>query len=254
MIHPSALIDPAATLAEDVSVGPFTVIGPDVVIGPGCEIGPHVVIKGPTRIGARNRIFQFASIGEECQDKKYKGEPTELHIGDDNVIRECVTMQRGTVQDKSLTQVGSRGLFMAYSHVAHDCVVGDDVILANTTQLGGHVVVDDRAILGGGTLVHQFCRIGEHAMTGGATMVFKDIPAYVMTSGVPARAHTINAEGLRRRGVSEESLKALKRAYKTVYRRSLTLDKAKAELAKDPDPFVQTLLASLNASTRGIVR
>lgn len=254
MIHPTAIIDPSVQLASGVSVGAYSVIGADVVIGPDCEIGPHVVIKGPTVIGARNRIFQFASIGEECQDKKYQGEPTELHIGDDNVIRECVTMQRGTVQDEGLTRVGSRGLFMAYAHVAHDCRIGDDVIVANASQIAGHVHLGDYAILGGGTLVHQFCRIGTGAMTGAGTVVFKDIPAYVMAQGNPAKAYTMNFEGLKRRQYDAASLAALKRAYKIVYRQGLTLEDAIAQLASDSTPSVQTFVASLQSSARGIVR
>lgn len=254
MIHPTAIIDPSAILAPDVSVGPYAVIDANVVIGAGCEIGPHVVIKGPTRIGERNRIFQFASIGEECQDKKYRGEPTELHIGDDNVIRECVTMQRGTVQDEGLTRVGSRGLYMAYAHVAHDCRIGDDVIVANASQIAGHVHMGDFAILGGGTLVHQFCRIGTGSMTGAGTVVFKDIPAYIMAQGNPAKAYTMNFEGLKRRQYDASSLAALKRAYKTVYRQGLTLHDAIDVLAQDTTPCVQVFHASLVASTRGIVR
>lgn len=254
MIHPTAIIDPGARLADDVEVGPYSVIGPDVEIGPGCVIGPHVVLQGPMRMGARNRVFQFASVGEECQDKKYAGEPTWLIIGDDNVIRECVTLQRGTVQDKGETRIGSRGLFMAYSHVAHDCVVGDDVILANSTQLAGHVQVADKAILGGGTLVHQFCQIGTHAMTGAGTVLFKDIPAFVMAQGNPAKPYAMNSEGLRRHQYPEASLRALKQAYRLVFRQGLTLEVAIARLQQDSDPSVQTFVESLRCSQRGILR
>ncbi|WLD59215.1 acyl-ACP--UDP-N-acetylglucosamine O-acyltransferase [Salinispirillum sp. LH 10-3-1] len=254
MIHPTAIIDPSATLGANVSVGPYSVIGANVTIGADCEIGPHVVIKGPTTIGKRNRIFQFASIGEECQDKKYRGEPTQLHVGDDNVIRECVTMQRGTVQDEGLTRVGSRGLYMAYAHIAHDCRIGDDVIVANASQIAGHVHLGDYAILGGGTMVHQFCRIGTGSMTGAGTVVFKDIPAYVMAQGNPAKAYTMNFEGLKRRNYDAASLAALKRAYKTVYRQGITLQEAIDILARDTTPCVQTFHASLVASKRGIVR
>lgn len=254
MIHPTALIDPSAIIAPDVTIGAYSVIGANVTIGAGCEIGPHVVIKGPTVIGERNRIFQFASIGEECQDKKYRGEPTELHIGDDNVIRECVTMQRGTVQDAGVTRVGSRGLYMAYVHVAHDCRIGDDVIIANASQVAGHVWLDDHAILGGGTLVHQFCRIGTGAITGAGTVIFKDIPAYIMAQGNPAKPYSMNFEGLKRRQVPEANLKALKNAYRVVFRQGKTLQTAMAELAHDPTPQVQAFLASLAASTRGIIR
>ncbi|MEX0584950.1 MAG: acyl-ACP--UDP-N-acetylglucosamine O-acyltransferase [Natronospirillum sp.] len=254
MIHPTAIIDPAAQLADNVSVGPYTIIGPNVVVGPGCEIGPHVVLKGPTLMGARNRIFQFASVGEACQDKKYRGEPTELHIGDDNVIRESVTLQRGTVQDQGITRLGSRGLFMAYSHVAHDCVIGDDVILANATQLAGHVRVGDKAILGGGTLVHQFCRIGTQAMTGAGTVLFKDIPAYVLAQGNPAKPHAMNFEGLRRQHYSADSLRALKRAYRVVYRSGKTLVEALEELSYETDPCVKIFVDSLQQASRGIIR
>ncbi|MCH8552331.1 MAG: acyl-ACP--UDP-N-acetylglucosamine O-acyltransferase [Natronospirillum sp.] len=254
MIHPTAIIDPGARLASDVSVGPYSVIGPDVKVGPGCVIGPHVVFQGPMTMGARNRVFQFASVGEACQDKKYAGEPTTLVIGDDNIIREFVTLQRGTVQDKGETRIGSRGLFMAYTHVAHDCVVGDDVILANTTQLAGHVQVSDRAILGGGTLVHQYCQIGLHAMTGAGTVLFKDIPAFVMAQGNPAKPYAMNFEGLRRHNYSATSLRALKEAYRLVYRQGLTLERALDQLDEDPDSSVQVFVASLRASQRGIIR
>ena len=254
MIHPTAVIDPGARLADDVSVGPYTVIGPEVSLGPGCVIGPHVVLQGPMTMGARNRVFQFASVGEQCQDKKYAGESTTLVIGDDNVIREFTTLQRGTVQDRGETRIGSRGLFMAYSHVAHDCVLGDDVILANSTQLAGHVRIADRAILGGGTLVHQFCQIGTHAMTGAGTVLFKDLPAYVMAQGNPAKPYAMNFEGLRRHQYSSNSLRALKQAYRLVYRQGLTLDQALQQLQDDPDTCVQTFVRSLRASRRGILR
>ncbi|MDX1409022.1 MAG: acyl-ACP--UDP-N-acetylglucosamine O-acyltransferase, partial [Saprospiraceae bacterium] len=185
MIHPTAIIDPAAELAEEVQVGPYSVIGPDVKIGAGTVIAPHVVINGPTTIGRNNRIFQFASVGEECQDKKYKGEPTRLEIGDDNVIRESVTIHRGTIQDNSLTRIGSRNLLMAYVHVAHDCMVGDDCIFANNASIAGHAHVGNGVILGGMTGVHQFCKIGSYSMTSGCSFVTKDIPAYVMAAGNP---------------------------------------------------------------------
>ena len=254
MIHSTAIIDPGARLADDVSVGAYTVIGPDVTLGPGCEIGPHVVLQGPMTMGARNRVFQFASVGEACQDKKYAGEPTTLVLGDDNVIREFTTLQRGTVQDRGETRIGSRCLFMAYAHVAHDCVVGDDVILANTTQLAGHVQVADRAILGGGTLVHQFCQIGTHAMTGAGTVLFKDLPAYVMAQGNPAKPYAMNFEGLRRHQYPAASLRALKQAYRLVYRQGLTLEGALHRLQEDTDPCVRVFLRSLRESRRGILR
>lgn len=255
MIHPTALIDPKADLAADVQVGAYSLIGAHVQIDAGTVVGPHVVINGPCRIGRNNRIFQFASIGEACQDKKYRGEPTELHIGDDNVIREFVTMQRGTVQDRGLTQVGNRGLFMAYCHVAHDCVLADDVILANATQLAGHVHLGEHVILGGGTLVHQFVQVGAHAMTGAGTVLLKDLPAFVLCQGNPPRVATINSEGLKRRGFSEQDIRQLKQAFRVIYRQSLTLEQALDELTAWPvTPALQTLLNSLAVCQRGLVR
>lgn len=255
LIHPTALIDPSAQLAEGVEVGPYSIIGADVVIGAGTVIGPHVVIKGPTVIGARNRIFQFASVGEDCQDKKYKGEPTRLEVGDDNVIREGVTIHRGTVQDNSLTRVGNGNLFMAYSHVAHDCIVGNHCILANQATLAGHVTVGDHAILGGLSAVHQFSRVGAHAMCGGGSIILMDIPAYVMVSGHPAESHGINYEGLKRRGFSKEAMQALRNAYKLVFRQGKNLQEAIAELeAGNPLPEVQVFLDSIKNSSRGITR
>ena len=256
LIHPQAIVDPTARLAADVEVGPWTLIGPDVEIGAGTRIASHVVIKGPTRIGEGNRIFQFATVGEDCQDKKYNGEPTRLEIGDHNVIREGVTIHRGTVQDASLTSIGSHNLLMAYAHVAHDCVVGDHVILANNAALAGHVHVGDHAILGGFTAVHQFCHIGAHVMCGAGTVVLKDIPAYVMASGNGARPHGINLEGLRRRGFSPEALSTLRRAYKAIYRQGLTVDQALKVLEglAGDEPAVRALIESLQTSSRGIIR
>ncbi|SHE64182.1 acyl-[acyl-carrier-protein]--UDP-N-acetylglucosamine O-acyltransferase [Modicisalibacter ilicicola DSM 19980] len=256
MIHPTAIVDPAALLADDVEVGPFSVIGPDVEIGAGSRIGPHVVIQGPTRLGRRTRVFQFASVGEECQDKKYAGEPTRLEMGDDNIIREGVTLHRGTVQDRGVTTIGSRNLLMAYAHVGHDCVIGDDCILANQVTLGGHVTVGDHVILGGLVAVHQFCHIGVHAMCGGGSIVTKDVPAYLMINGHPAQAHGLNLVGLKRRGFSREALHALTDAYRIVYRQGLTLEQALERLeAQDSRPAeVDTFMASLRASTRGITR
>jgi UDP-N-acetylglucosamine acyltransferase len=256
MIHPSAIVDPSATIAEGVEIGPYSIIGADVTIGAGTVIGPHVIVRGPTTIGKNNRIFQFASIGEECQDKKYNGEPTRLIIGDNNVIREACTFHRGTVQDNGITQVGSNNLFMVNVHIAHDVVVGDNCILANDTNVAGHVHIGDWAILGGATQVHQFCVIGAHSMCGAATVVLKDIPAYVMAMGYPAQPHGLNTEGLKRRGFSADSISRLRKAYKTLYRQGLTLAEAmpilQAEAAQDP--AVQVLVDSLNASTRGIIR
>ncbi|QQD21966.1 acyl-ACP--UDP-N-acetylglucosamine O-acyltransferase [Oceanospirillaceae bacterium ASx5O] len=256
MIHPSAIVDPSATIAEGVEIGPYSIIGADVTIGAGTVIGPHVIVRGPTTIGKNNRIFQFASIGEECQDKKYNGEPTRLIIGDNNVIREACTFHRGTVQDNGITQVGSNNLFMVNVHIAHDVVVGDNCILANDTNVAGHVHIGDWAILGGATQVHQFCVIGAHSMCGAATVVLKDIPAYVMSLGYPAQPHGLNTEGLKRRGFSADSISRLRKAYKTLYRQGLTLAEAMPILQAEAeqDPAVQVLVDSLNASTRGIIR
>lgn len=256
MIHPSAIIDPSARLDSTVEVGPFTVIGPDVEIGPGTRIGSHVVVKGITRIGANNRIFQFASVGEDCQDKKYRGEPTRLEIGDDNIIREYCSIHRGTAQDQALTRVGSRNLFMTSVHIAHDCMLGDDIIIATGSGVSGHVEIGNGVILGGMTGVHQFCKIGAYAMTAGCSLVVKDIPAYVMVGGNPASAHGMNFEGMRRRGWTPEVIATLRRAYKTVFREGLTLENAL--LALEPEvagcPELQVFVDSLKASARGITR
>lgn len=256
MRHPAALIDPAARLAADVEVGAYSIIGPDVEIGAGTVVGPHVVISGHTRIGQRNRIFQFASVGEENQDKKYRGEPTRLEIGDDNVIREYCNIHRGTVQDRGVTRIGHRNLLMTSVHIAHDCVIGDDNIIASGSGVAGHVHIGNHVILGGMTGVHQFCHLGSHAMAGGGSVVLKDVPAYVLVSGNPAAAHGMNLEGLRRRGWSAETISTLKRAYRIVYRDGLTLEVAVAEAEKlvAECPEVQPFIDSLKASTRGIVR
>jgi UDP-N-acetylglucosamine acyltransferase len=254
VIHPSAIVDPSAELAEDVEVGAFSVIGPDVTVGSGTVIGPHVVLQGPLVLGCHNQIYQFASVGAACQDKKYRGEPTTLVIGDHNVIRECVTLQRGTVQDRGETRIGSHGLFMAYSHVAHDCVLGDHVILANSTQLAGHVQVGDHAILGGGTLVHQYCQIGSYAITGAGTVLLQDVPAYIVAQGNPAKPYGINVEALRRAQLSPETIQGLKQAYRTVYRQGLKLHEALAMLALSDDPYVSTFHHSIAVARRGIIR
>lgn len=255
-IHPQAIIEPGARLGKDVSVGPWSYVGADVEISDGTEIMSHVVIKGPTRIGRNNRIFQFASVGEECQDKKYAGEPTTLVIGDDNVIRESCTIHRGTVQDRGETRIGNANLLMAYVHVAHDCIIGSHTVLANTATLAGHVEVGDWAVLGGGTMVHQFCNIGPHSMSAGGSIVLKDIPAYVMASGQSASAHGLNVEGLKRRGFSPEVITTLRRAYKVLYRQALPLKQA-IDIIRDEygdTPEVQVLLHTLERSQRGIVR
>lgn len=255
-VHPQAIVDSSAKLADDVTVGPWSYIGPDVEIGEGTEIMSHVVIKGPTKVGRNNRIFQFSSVGEECQDKKYAGEPTTLIIGDDNIIRENCTVHRGTVQDRGETRIGNGNLLMAYVHVAHDCVIGNNTILANCATLAGHVSVGDFAILGGGTMVHQFCHIGTHSMSAGGSIVLKDIPAYIMASGQSAQPFGMNVEGLRRRGFSKDVLLALRRAYKVIYRQGLTTEQAVEELEKaySDIPEVTPLIDSLRGADRGIIR
>lgn len=256
MIHPTAIIDPAAVLAADVEVGAFSIIGPDVKIGAGTVIASHVVINGHTTIGERNRIFQFASVGEANQDKKYKDEPTRVEIGDDNIIREYCSIHRGTVQDVGLTRIGSRNLLMTSVHIAHDVIMGDDNIVATGSGVSGHVHIGSHVILGGMTGVHQFCHIGSHAMTAGCSLVVKDVPAYVMVGGNPSKAFGMNFEGMRRRGWSAETINILKRAYRIVYRDGLTLEVAIVEAEKlvAECPEVQLFIDSLKDSTRGIVR
>lgn len=256
MIHPSALVDPRAELAEDVAIGAFSVIGPRVRIGPGSTVGPHVVIEGDTTIGRENRIFQFCSIGKIPQDKKYAGEPTRLVIGDRNTVHEFCSIHLGTAQDEAMTVVGDDNWIMAYSHIAHDCRIGSNTILANNAQLAGHVYIGDWAILGGITGVHQFVKIGAHAMTGGGTILFQDLPPYVMAQGNPAAPHGVNSEGLKRRGFSADAIAAIRRAYKLLYRSGQTLADARiainAEAAEVPElrPFAEFL----NAANRGILR
>ena len=256
MIHPTAIVHPGARLGEGVSVGPYSIIGEHVEIGDRSSIGPHVVISGHTRIGCDNRIYQFNSIGDVPQDKKYAGEPTRLEIGNRNVIREFCTFNLGTVQDAGVTRVGDDNWIMAYVHVAHDCQVGSHTIFANNSQLAGHVHIDDWAILGGYTGVHQFCRVGAHTMTAVGTVVFQDVPPYVMAAGNSATPYGINAEGLKRRGFSPESLLALKRAYRTLYKSGLMLEEARAKLEEGAKahPEIQLILDFLAVSKRGIIR
>lgn len=256
MIHPTAIIHPDAQLAPDVEVGPWSIIGADVEIGAGTVVASHVVLKGPTRIGRHNHIFQFSSVGEDTPDLKYQGEPTWLVIGDHNVIREGVTIHRGTVQDRSETTIGDHNLLMAYVHIGHDSVIGNHCILVNNAALAGHVHVGDWAILSGFTLVHQYCHIGAHSFTGMGTAIGKDLPAYVMATGSPAAAKSINAEGLKRRGFEKTDIAAINRAFKTVYRRGLTLKEALVELAPEGEKSaaLQVMLDSLKSSSRGIVR
>lgn len=255
-IHATAIVDATAELDSSVEVGPFSIIGANVKIDAGTRIAGHVIINGPTIIGKNNDIFQYSSLGEAPQDKKYNGEPTLLEIGDNNTIREFCTFNRGTVQDKNTTKIGSDNWIMAYVHIAHDCQIGSHTILANNTSLAGHVDIDDYAILGGFTLVHQFCKIGSHVITAVGSVVFKDIPPYVTAAGYDAKPHGINAEGLKRRGFSAESILQIKRAYKVLYRNGLSLEEAKSEFTamQKNTPEIGLLSEFLNKSTRGIIR
>ena len=256
MIDSRAAISPQAQLAEDVTVGPFAVIGPQVVIGPRTIIGAHAVIDQHTHIGADNRVFQFASLGAAPQDKKYRGEPTRLVIGDRNVFREFCTVNRGTVQGKGVTTLGSDCLLMAYTHVAHDCEIGDKVILANCATMGGHVQIGDWAQLGGLAALHQFCKVGAHAFVGGGSIVSGDVPPYVTIAGNPARPHAVNAEGLKRRGFTEEQIRTLRTAYRILYRSELKLAEARERLVElaATEPAVGELVRFIDASARGITR
>lgn len=255
-IHPTAIIDTRAELDSSVEVGAYTIIGEGVRVGAGTRIGSHVVLQGPTTIGKNNQIFQFASLGAEPQDKKYKGEPTTLEIGDNNTIRECCTFNRGTVQDKGVTKIGNDNWIMAYVHIAHDCTIGNNTIFANNASLAGHVDVHDYAILGGFTLIHQFCKIGQHIITAVGSVVFKDIPPYVTAAGYDAKPHGINAEGLKRRGFTPDEITQIKRAYKVLFRNGNTLEEAKAELTKMQAACdkIQLLTDFLATSERGIIR
>ncbi len=256
MIHSQAIIDPSAKIADDVSIGPFTVIGADVEIDSGTTIASHVVINGPTKIGKDNRIFQFASVGEKPQDLKFKDEPTQLIVGDRNTIREYVTLHRGTPDGNNVTKIGSDNLFMASSHVAHDCIVGDHVIMANATALAGHVVVEDHVILGGYTTVHQFTRIGAHAFTGFSTAIDRDVLPFFTVAGNRARAIGINKEGLKRRGFSTETIRALQEAFKLLIKSSCSHKVAlgKVEEIAQKDKNVRMMLDFLDSSERGWIR
>jgi UDP-N-acetylglucosamine acyltransferase len=255
-IHPTAIIDATAELDSSVEVGPYSIVGANVKIDAGTRVAGHVIINGPTTIGKNNHIFQYSSLGEAPQDKKYKDEPTLLEIGDNNTIREFCTFNRGTIQDKGTTKIGNDNWIMAYVHIAHDCQIGNHTIFANNSSLAGHVDIDDYAILGGFTLIHQFCKVGSHVITAVGSVVFKDIPPYVTAAGYDAKPHGINAEGLKRRGFSPDSILQIKRAYKALYRNGLTLEEAKKELAamQTTTPEIGLLTDFLNVSTRGIVR
>jgi len=255
LIHPQAIIDPSAVLAEGVSVGPFSVIGAGVEIGAGTHIASHVVIDGPTRIGRDNKIYAFAAIGGDPQDKKYAGEPTSLAIGDRNVIREYCTISRGTAQDGGITRLGDDNWIMAYVHIAHDCRIGNNTIFANSASLAGHVTVEDDVILGGFTLLHQFCKVGAHAFTAMNSVISKDVPPFVMVSGHMAKPYGLNSEGLKRRGFSPDTLSQLRKAYKILYRSGLTLEQAIEQLqAMEGGAEIDQLVDFLKDVTRGIVR
>ena len=255
-MHATALVDPAASIAEDVEIGAFSIVGPKVTIGPGCWIGPHVVLTGRTTIGRNTRIFQFASIGEEPQDKKYGGEDTELIIGDNNTIRELCTFSRGTVQGGGKTIIGNNNWIMACVHIAHDCILGDNIIMANNTSLAGHVTVGDWAILSGYSLIHQFCSVGEHSFTSFASHVNQSIPPYVTVSGEKAKAKGVNTEGLRRRGFTPEQVEQVRRAYKVLYRSGLPLEEAKAKLSEMAETHeeIKPLVAFLAATEKNFIR
>jgi UDP-N-acetylglucosamine acyltransferase len=256
MIDARAVVSPQAEIAAGVQIGPFSIIGPNVSIGAGTWIGPHVVINGPTRIGADNKIYQFASLGDAPQDKKYKGEPTRLEIGDRNVIRECATVNRGTIHGDGVTRIGDDNLLMAYSHVAHDCRIGNQIVLSNVATLGGHVEIGDFAILGGLSAVHQFTKVGAYCFIANNAAVTRDVPPYVMAVGQPAEPHSVNAVGLKRRGFTEDQVRNVRRAYRVLYRSGLKLKAALEELDKaavtqeEIRPFVDFI----RRSSRSIVR
>ncbi|MGF1525561.1 MAG: acyl-ACP--UDP-N-acetylglucosamine O-acyltransferase [Candidatus Competibacterales bacterium] len=257
MIDPRAAVDPRANLDQGVRVEPFAVIGPEVTIGRGSWIGAHAVIRGPTSIGCDNRIYQFCSIGDDPQDKKYGGEPTRLTIGHRNVIREYTTINRGTIQDRGVTMVGDDNWIMAYVHIAHDCRVGNHTVFANNASLAGHVQVDDYAVLGGYTLVYQFCRLGAYSFSAFACGINHDVPPFVMAAGYRAEPRGINAEGLRRNGFSADEIQAVRRAYKLLYRSDLRLEEAVAaigELVVECRPLARLVTFLQDAGERSIIR
>ena len=256
MIHERAIVSRDARVHEEATIGPYAIIGPDVEIGAGTRIEAHVVLKGPTVIGAENHIYQFSSIGDDPQDKKYAGEPTSLTIGDRNTIRESCTINRGTSQDSGVTSIGNDNWIMAYAHIAHDCAVGNNTIFANNASIAGHVRVGDWAILGGFTTSHQFCHIGPHVLTSMFSYITRDIPAYVVVSGRPAAPRGVNAEGLRRRGYSADQIRNIREAYRVLYRQGLKLEEAMQALAEraETQEELALFLASLKGSSRGLVR
>lgn len=255
-IHPTAIIDKSAMIADSAIIGPYCIVGKNSQIGAHTVLRSHVIIGENTKIGVHNDIYQFASIGENPQDLKYAGEPTYLEIGDHNRIREACTIHRGTVQDRGITRIGNQNLLMVNVHIAHDCVVGDDNVLANNVGVAGHAHIGNHVIIGGQSGVHQFCRIDDYSMVGGASLIVKDVAAYVMVSGNPAKAHGLNKEGMRRKGWSKDTIKALDEAYRLVFRSGLLRDEALDELTKlvEKEPKIQLLIDSINNSKRGLVR
>ena len=254
MIHPTAIIDPGATLADDVQVGPYSIIGEGVSLGEGCVVGSHVVITGDTRIGRNNRFFSFCSIGEEPQSIGYGGEKTRVEIGDNNTFREYCTINRGTIDDATVTRIGNDNWVMAYVHIAHDCQVGNHCIFANGTSLAGHVKVEDFVIFGGFTMVHQFCRVGAHSFTAINTVTFKDIPPYLLIGGHGAKTYGIHIKGLRRRDFSSQSIEQLRTAYKKLFRAGKPLSEALEDVARmDSGPEVRHLVQFIKDSERGVV-
>ena len=254
MIHPQAVVDRAAEIDEGVEIGPFAVIGAGVRIGAGTQIGSHVVIKGRTEIGRNNRIFQFCSLGDEPQDKKYAGEDSLLIVGDGNTIREYCTFNRGTSGGGGVTRIGSDNWIMAYVHIAHDCNVGDAVTMANGATLAGHVMVEDKVIFGAFTVVHQFCAIGMHSFFAMGSVVLKDVPPFLMVAGNSARPHGLNTEGLRRHGFAPEQLRTLKHAYRDLYRRGLSVEQAVSSIEEYSCPHARHMAEFVRASKRGIIR
>lgn len=256
MIHPSAIIDDSASIADDVEIGPFSIIGSDVTIGRGTKIGPHTTIEGPTFIGENNHIYQYASLGTPPQDKKYRGEPTPLYIGDGNTIREFVTINRGTSQDIGYTRIGDDNWIMSYVHIAHDCVLGSNIIMANNASLAGHVRIDDHVILGGYTLIYQFCRLGRNAFTAFGAHINKDVPPFVMAAGSPAKARGLNLEGLKRHQFDPQDIKVIKQAYRILYRQGHTKEYAikHCQDTLGDNPYVETMLSFIQHSRHGILQ
>lgn len=256
MIHPTAFIDPSSQIADDVAIGAFSVVGPEVIIDSGCELKNHVSIQGPCKIGKNNRFFPFSSIGDEPQDKKFHNEHTFLEIGDDNTFRENVTINRGTEDAGGITKIGSRNWIMAYVHIAHDCILGDDIIMANAASLAGHVTLENHAILGGFSLIHQFCRVGAHAFTSMGSVVNRDVPPYVTASGHMAEPRGINSEGLKRRDFTPEQISNIKKAYRILYKSELRLQEALEQLGllAESDSAIKPMISFIETSERSVIR